>query len=383
MSETLAEAEIEHQRLIEEYEASVRTHEALQRDIVDAQSPVELLRLRDAELASVVRLVQVREAAMRVLQLSAARPDPFAAAGGEWFPIGADHVAVHMPFGAWIVVDTLNMDVVPYIWHGRNYEPYVKLLIDAHAPPGATVVDVGANFGYHTFYARHRVGTEGKVFAFEANPHIFVSLIRSTMLSSATHNVDLFCRAVAETSGETLLLNFDRNYAGGGSILSTVEQYKPSKRVTAFAESAWSPEQLPAILDERGRWDIASFFGYVKEPVTTVALDDALADKAGRIDFMKMDIEGGEAGAILGGRKLIKASPDLKIVMEWTPFHMENPVTAAGFDRMWRFLLEEEKFRAWQIWPDWHATELDQVLRPLDGLDDIMRLPHGDVFLQR
>src|SRR4051812_42477200 len=43
----------------------------------------------------------------------------------------------------------------------------MQRMFDALVHPGDTVVDVGANIGYNTLYAAHRVGSQGKVFAIE------------------------------------------------------------------------------------------------------------------------------------------------------------------------------------------------------------------------
>ena len=53
---------------------------------------------------------------------------------------------------------------------------------------GDTFVDIGANIGYHSLLASHRVGPNGKVFAFEASPSIF-ALLQENIASNSAHNI--------------------------------------------------------------------------------------------------------------------------------------------------------------------------------------------------
>src|SRR5688572_30737361 len=43
----------------------------------------------------------------------------------------------------------------------------MQRMLDSLVEPGDTVVDVGANIGYNTLYAAHRVGPQGRVYALE------------------------------------------------------------------------------------------------------------------------------------------------------------------------------------------------------------------------
>jgi len=45
--------------------------------------------------------------------------------------------------------------------------------------PGDVYLDVGAHVGFHAVFAAHRVGPEGYVFAFEADPRIYNRLTRN------------------------------------------------------------------------------------------------------------------------------------------------------------------------------------------------------------
>lgn len=50
----------------------------------------------------------------------------------------------------------------------------MQRILDRLLHPGATVVDVGANIGYNTLYAAHRVGHSGRVYAIEPAQEILL-----------------------------------------------------------------------------------------------------------------------------------------------------------------------------------------------------------------
>jgi hypothetical protein len=66
------------------------------------------------------------------------------------------------------------------------------------------------------------------------------------------------------------------------------------------------------------------------EPFTVkgVRIDDLTPMMNGRVDFMKIDVEGAEPLVFEGARATIAANPSLRIVMEWSP----GQIHAAGFD---------------------------------------------------
>ena len=52
------------------------------------------------------------------------------------------------------------------------YEPPVTRVVQRFAAPGATIVDVGANWGYFTLVAAAAVGPAGRVIALEPEPRV-------------------------------------------------------------------------------------------------------------------------------------------------------------------------------------------------------------------
>lgn len=137
---------------------------------------------------------------------------------------------------------------------------------------GEIVLDVGANIGEFTLPAARAVGPAGKVYAFEPHPQA-VELLRENVRSNGFTNVIVIPKAVHESSGEV------RIYSAPGS--NVFDSVKP-----VFGRSYVAP---------------------------ACSLDDVVGSEPA-IDFIKMDIEGGEADALRGARRVLAKRP--RIVVE-------------------------------------------------------------------
>lgn len=132
------------------------------------------------------------------------------------------------------------------------YEKACADYIAAVAKPGMIAFDVGANVGYYTLLLARRVS---RVIAFEPN-QANVFYLREHLRLNDIRNVEVVEAAVAESNGTGL-------FSGAG----------PTGQ-----------------LSERGA------------TIRTVRLDDYPVP-----DFIKMDIEGGEAAALKGATKILTA----------------------------------------------------------------------------
>ncbi|MEM4272047.1 MAG: FkbM family methyltransferase, partial [Candidatus Bilamarchaeaceae archaeon] len=81
--------------------------------------------------------------------------------------------------------------------------------------------------------------------------------------------------------------------------------------------------------------------GLPSAEVETVSLDEYFKKYEGKIDLVKMDIQGAEYSALLGMRGLIEKNPQMRIVAEFEPKLMRD----CGFDpEKYLILLEELGF---------------------------------------
>ena len=167
-----------------------------------------------------------------------------------------------------------------------NYEPEVVKRIKWFIKPGDTVIDIGANIGYHTMIMAKLVGARGKVIALEPDSKNFVYLGENIMLNGYINTTTAFKLAVSDN--------------GNGSQLYLVPG-KGSGRQQTYDSG-------------EGRESVN---------INTTKIDD-LYFKDGRVDFIKMDVEGSEFMALRGMKETIKNNPNLKMIMEYLPDYLRR-----------------------------------------------------------
>jgi FkbM family methyltransferase len=162
----------------------------------------------------------------------------------------------------------------------KVYEPFETALVKNEIKKGDIVLDIGANIGYYTLIFAKIIGDEGKVFAFEPDPDNFLLLKKNVELNGYK-NVIFVQKAVSNQTGKVKLYISDSN-KGDHRI------YDPGD----------------------GRHSIE---------IDAIRLDEFFEDFQGKIDFIKMDIQGAEGGALQGMLSLIKKNQNMKIITEFWP----------------------------------------------------------------
>lgn len=133
-------------------------------------------------------------------------------------------------------------------------------LIRAYLTVGDVYVDLGANIGSLALAAWTRVGSQGKVFAFEPHPRTYQFLLANAALNDAS--ITAFNQAVGDKAGE---VPFSSGTADDLNYISSA--------------------------------------GEIKVPMVT--LDNALSGKTDRVDLLKIDVEGYEKFAFEGARDIL------------------------------------------------------------------------------
>jgi FkbM family methyltransferase len=190
------------------------------------------------------------------------------------------------------------------------YEP-IECYMFAHlVKRGMTVVDAGANVGQYTMLASTLAGPSGQVHAFEPVSKTFDQLEANTRANNLT-NVRL-CRAALWCDPTTVDLGLCLSDKGDATYYSISRT------------GGGSTVRAPGFkLDD-----------YVEE------------HQIGRIDVIKMDIEGSELFALKGMQHVIKHHRPL-LLME-----INRPAcTRAGYspEMIWDFLVAEFGYKAWII----------------------------------
>ena len=185
------------------------------------------------------------------------------------------------------VADSVNYEVL------RGTEPtdYVRknkdelaLIID-RVKPGQRVLDVGANIGLYTLLLARLVGPDGSVTAFEPGPLSF-SLLKLNTSLNGYKNIKVENKGVTDSSRTEYYYSDQATESG-----STVTTLTPD-------------------------------FGHPREKITvdTVSLDDYYHELHQPIDYIKIDIEGGEYQALKGMTTVLTSNPDLWLTIEYAPY---------------------------------------------------------------
>ena len=193
--------------------------------------------------------------------------------------------------GCRIYVDASDPDVGRHV-EANNYEQDVTAVFRRLLRPGMGVIDVGANIGYFTMLSATLVGAEGHVLAVEPNP-------RNLRLLEASRRLNGFAQVtVAQVAAgrETGLLVLHAAQSNGTTSMP--------------------PDGFDALL--------------TAETVPSLRLDD-LASSGRRIDLIKVDVEGAEYNALLGGRGII-ARDRPSIISEFSPDLMPGISGIGGTD---------------------------------------------------
>ncbi len=154
-------------------------------------------------------------------------------------------------------------------------------LLKKHIKPGDTVLDIGANIGFYATILSDIVGEKGKIHCFEPDATNFSHLKKTT---ANYKNIIINNKAVGPKTEKLKIytskeLNVDHR------------TYKPEE--------------------------------YDKEiEIEAVSIDDYL--KGGKVDFIKMDIQGFEIQAVKGMRETLKSNPKVKMISEFWPYGLRK-----------------------------------------------------------
>ena len=183
---------------------------------------------------------------------------------------------MRLPFGAWWVIrrSASDGDI-----QAGTFETAELQFTQRFLQPGMTVLDIGANCGLYTLLAAHCVGSSGRVFAFEPSPRERKRLRTHLWLNRCTNARIVPCAL--------------------GSHTSQADLY-----VVQGAQTGCNSLRTPR----------------VAEPVALMrveirTLDDFLErEKLPAVDFIKMDVEGGELEVLKGAAKLFQG-PRLPVLL--------------------------------------------------------------------
>jgi len=209
-------------------------------------------------------------------------------------PLG-DRVLALTAAGARIFLDAGDTAITPHIALTGTWEPGVERALRRLLRPGQSVVEIGANMGYHTLVMAEAIGPTGRLHAFEAHPRTAGLLAATLAINGLIDRVTLHPLAALDRAG-----------------------------TVSFAEHPTLCGSFHLADAETG----ADFTARLAIPAVT--LDEELADLPA-IDLLRIDAEGSEPLALRGAVALLARSPALVLMTEWSPVQMASRADVAGF----------------------------------------------------
>ncbi|HEY0544546.1 MAG TPA: FkbM family methyltransferase [Pyrinomonadaceae bacterium] len=163
----------------------------------------------------------------------------------------------------------LSTGMCESLYFQGEYEHAVSSVIKRVVRPGDVCMDVGANLGWYTTLLHQLSGSEGEVHAFEPVPKVFAALSKNVALLEDSSNVHINNFALGDAPGKVELHIF-AGIPNGHTSIST-----------------------------------QGFTDYTTIESSIVTLDSYMEEKnVGRVDFVKVDIEGAELMFFKGAGKL-------------------------------------------------------------------------------
>jgi FkbM family methyltransferase len=195
-------------------------------------------------------------------------------------------------------------DIAEFLAFPMLFEPNELKLVAGLLRPGMSVVDVGANIGLYSILSAFRTGPAGRVWAFEPSSESANRLERNLRLNNC-ERVEVVRLALSDTTSSASLVS-ERGFGDAYRYLRPNAAASGGEIVKVTTLDAW-----------------------------------AAANAIGPVDFLKVDIEGGEYRMFLGARECVSSSRDIVIMFEcegdwasragWKPQDLYELLRSLGF----------------------------------------------------
>ena len=168
--------------------------------------------------------------------------------------------------------------------YSDNYEWRERQFLNGYLKPGDVFIDIGANIGLYTLIASLRVGENGTIYSFEPCLETFQRLVSNVELNRM-NNVKCSQMALSDRPGQIQM------------------------NLSLDGYDAWSSIVQPTA----GR-------SFATETVRTVTWDDFSREHnlMGRVNLMKIDVEGWESHVLSGGIETFKRQDAPVLQVEFT-----------------------------------------------------------------
>ena len=160
--------------------------------------------------------------------------------------------------------------------YGEYSELELKTILE-FINEGDVIFDIGANIGCFSVPFAKKVGSNGKVYAFEPQKFIF-NLLKKNAVCNELNNLQIFNNAIGDANTILELNDFDYSQSGNFGGITLTENYDNSV--------------------------CAKIKGTTKNKIKTLTLNNFLNLK--KCNFLKIDVELMESNVLKGAKEFIK-----------------------------------------------------------------------------
>lgn len=194
-----------------------------------------------------------------------------------YYPLDNGWALTKLDSGQDFFVNTSDRNVTPWIIMGGHWERNVERVLYDFVQPGMTVFDIGAHFGYYTVKLGSKIGSQGRMHAFEPNPEVNAVCEENIKINGLTSFTTLHKVALGVIEGKATLTRSASNMA--------------SANLLGDQDADYSVE------------------------VSVKRLDDMVPNSLS-VDLIKLDAEGYEKRILDGGASVLRRSPQCAIMIE-------------------------------------------------------------------
>lgn len=208
-------------------------------------------------------------------------------------PVGPNELMMACPSGL-VLVPADDIAVIACFANGGDLEPGTRILVSKALTPGNTFVDVGANLGIMTLAAARAVGPQGKIIAFEPFGQTKRLLERTVWANGLGEIVTIHQAAVSDHAGTHEF--YVGPTCGHNSLFPLETSNSPDGGVPKAGN---------------------------RVEVKLVRLDEVISI-ATPVHLLKIDAEGAELEVLESASKIIRAQPEIGLIVEFGPSHLKR-----------------------------------------------------------
>lgn len=182
-----------------------------------------------------------------------------------------------------LLVDSRDLGLAPHLMMDGYWEFWCTDFMLRRIRPGQVAWDIGANLGYYSVLMSDLVGEKGRVLALEPNPRLAQLTERTLLLNGFRDRAEVRRLAAADRGGGVMRFHATLADPMNGRLLPEGEGDDEGAEAPGIA-------------------------------VRTTRLDDL---GGGKVDFIKIDVEGAEEQVWAGMQGVLDRSPDITVLMEF------------------------------------------------------------------